>query len=862
MSAISPPNVPEPRGLADAGYRALVEQIPAVTYIEALSPSNRVLYISPQVEELTGYPASMWTDRPNFWAETLLHPEDRDRVMSICHDPVTETTGFYGCEFRLVRVDGSIRWVRDAAVLVRSADGRPLFWRGVLFDITELKTAEEAVRSSETKYRALVEQLPAVVYIDSNEPDPRNLYISPSVERISGYPVRSYLTEQDLWPRCIHPDDHDRVMGQWRQAIDRHDPFTSEYRVVRPDGSAVWVRDSSTPIRDEHDDVLFWQGVVLDIDARMRAEQALSRSESRYRALVEGIPAVIYEMGPDDERRTLYVSPHVENILGYSRGEWLDQPDIWIELLHPDDRELVLADYDSHNETGEPWSRDYRLIASDGRIVWVRDHAALVGDRSGLHRTWQGLLLDVTAEKASEEALRRSKDELEFRVIARTAELAEANEMMALEIGERKRVERRLRDAQERYRMLVERLPATIYVWDLALMVGFIDGEPSMAYTSPQIEQLVGFTIEEWHGTADFWLSRIHPHDRAKVDAAVEASSRTGEPFSVEYRYLAKDGSVVWVLDQSTLLLRDKKGQPRLFQGVMLDITARKNAEAEAIEAEARFRSLAESSNVMAYALQVRHDPSTRFLLDYVSPQIEGVLGYSPADLARDPDVWPSLVHPDDHAQVAQAFAHSMESNEPWNLEYRMFTADGEIRWVRSQGRVDGRDELGRPAMLHGILLDVTASRLELERLRSAERHFRTIVESMPAVAFVEVADPDLGDERILYVGPQAESVFGWSADDLVRETGYFDRMVHPDDAEWVTEASRRASASGDRWDQRYRVTGRDGNVRVIHSVAVVTESDQHGRPRVWHGVAINVTDAEPGLVDLPDLSDVLDDRL
>ena len=79
-------------------------------------------------------------------------------------------------------------------------------------------------------------------------------------------------------------------------------------------------------------------------------------SESRYRLLVEQIPAVVYEMDRDDERRTLYVSPHVEEILGYSRQEWLDQPDIWTELLHEDDREIELAAHDQHTETGEPWS--------------------------------------------------------------------------------------------------------------------------------------------------------------------------------------------------------------------------------------------------------------------------------------------------------------------------------------------------------------------------------------------------------------------------------------------------------------------------------------------------------------------------
>ena len=121
-----------------------------------------------------------------------------------------------------------------------------------------------------------------------------------------------------------------------------------------------------------------WQGVIVDLTAAKQAESDLRRSEQRYRALVEHVPAVVYEMGPDDERRTLFVSPHVEEILGYPPQEWLDQPDIWVELLHPDDREHELAAHDRHNETGEPWQREYRLIASDGR--------ARVGPRPGRAR--------------------------------------------------------------------------------------------------------------------------------------------------------------------------------------------------------------------------------------------------------------------------------------------------------------------------------------------------------------------------------------------------------------------------------------------------------------------------------------------
>src|SRR5204862_7778366 len=105
--------------------------------------------------------------------------------------------------------------------------------------------------------------------------------------------------------------------------------------------------------------------------------------DARYRELVEGIPAVVYETGLDHARRTLHASPHIEALFGYPRDEWLDQQDIWRELLHADDRELELAAHDLHSATGDPWSREYRLIAADGHVVWVRDQAVLLRDVEG-----------------------------------------------------------------------------------------------------------------------------------------------------------------------------------------------------------------------------------------------------------------------------------------------------------------------------------------------------------------------------------------------------------------------------------------------------------------------------------------------
>jgi PAS domain S-box-containing protein len=243
-----------------------------------------------------------------------------------------------------------------------------------------------------------------------------------------------------------------------------------------------------------------------------------STDEANYRALVENLPAVIYQVAPDDDRRTMYVSRHVETALGYSRGEWLDQPDIWMELLHPDDREPTLAAHDLHNETGRPWSREYRLIANDGREVWFRDVATLVARTpDGRPSTgWASSWTSPSSRRRSPSCARRATS-WSSRVAERTAELEEANALMALEIGERRRAESgpsrrraplpacspsRSRPSRTCGRRTARRTPSPAY------------------YTSPRIEQLLGYTVEEWHVTADFWISRLHPDDRHRVLAA------------------------------------------------------------------------------------------------------------------------------------------------------------------------------------------------------------------------------------------------------------------------------------------------------------------------------------------------------
>ena len=166
-------------------------------------------------------------------------------------------------------------------------------------------------------------------------------------------------------------------------------------------------------------------------------------------------------------------------------------------------------------------------------------------------------MLDITPQKQAEELLRLANDELEMRVLTRTTELEDANEMMDLEIGERRRAEDELRAAEERLRAVIEHLPGVVYTWRVPAPDD-TERTDILTYTSPQIEDLLGFTQEEWED-GRFWETRVHPHDRDRVLAATQRSRDTGVIFDEEYRYLAKDGRVVWVLDRAALLLATMK---------------------------------------------------------------------------------------------------------------------------------------------------------------------------------------------------------------------------------------------------------------------------------------------------------------
>jgi PAS domain S-box-containing protein len=263
-----------------------------------------------------------------------------------------------------------------------------------------------------------------------------------------------------------------------------------------------------------------------------------------YRTLVEQIPCITYTEVHDRTttkgQRTTYVSPQAARILGYSPGEFLADPELWRAIRHPADRAKVLAAERAAEVTHQPFHAEYRMIASDGRMLWFRDDAVVVEDEQSGGTYWQGVMFDISAEKqAAEQAT----------------------------------------EAELRYRSLVETLPATVFIDEL-------DEHATNIYTSPQTLEMFGYPPHDWKDIPDLWTRLIHPEDLDRILASQRRYKDGGEEgrFDEEYRILARNGGVVWVRDIA-MVVRDEEGTPLFSQGFFLDITKQKEAEQELLGA-------------------------------------------------------------------------------------------------------------------------------------------------------------------------------------------------------------------------------------------------------------------------------------
>jgi PAS domain S-box-containing protein len=361
------------------------------------------------------------------------------------------------------------------------------------------------------RMRAVLESMPwGFMALDA---DYRITYLNPEAARLMGRHRSDVLGRR---PTQEFPDlEGTPIIVEGRRAREegRHVEFVGHYE---PFGA--WIHVHVFP---EEDGLFVF---FRDVTPERQAQNSLRETEARFRALVEEVPAIVYTDTADQSFQTLYVSPQIEEILGFGQEEWKADPGLWEQQLHAEDRDRIVQETRAWLETGMGDPHEYRMIRSDGRVVWIHDRAVLVRDEEGAPTVVQGLMFDVTEQKASEA---------------------------------------RLRDSEERYRLLFEANPLPMWVFDLETF-------QFLAVNDAAVEHY-GYSREEF-------LSRTILDIRPEEDAPkVRASMNTPGVHTGEiWRHIRKDGSTIMV-EVSTRPIEFAGRQARLT--LANDVTARLRAE-------------------------------------------------------------------------------------------------------------------------------------------------------------------------------------------------------------------------------------------------------------------------------------------
>ncbi len=564
--------------------------------------------------------------------DSLTHPEDVPGIAERIADCLAGRTIMFESEHRMRHRAGHWVWVLGRGkVTFTSPDGKQKRISGTLKDISARKRAEQELRDSEEKYRALVEQsVLGLIIVQDDAP----VYANPVIRNVTGYSPEEFLAlGAEGMIATVHPDDRDRIRAVMQDRIEGHAiSKDDEFRVVGKDNTARWVlaRGIQITYRGRPAE----QVTYFDITERKTAEHALRESEQRLAASQR--LAKLGDVSLDIGTGKVTWSQGMYDLLQYDPSVEIDGA-INTQIHYPDDRGRLkkwLQDALASGEQEIP-PIEYRLIRKDGNVLIV-------------HTSGEIERIDGKPVRAF---------------------------VTLQDITERTQAEKALRESEEKYRNLVEQ----------SLQGLTIIQNGRHVYANQAMLEIWGYEAGEYFSMGpENLFAGVHPDDREKVVAiatgTLEGQNRTG---SVEFRFVRRDGGIRWILGNGSRITYN--GQPAT-QVVFFDLTNHKLAEKALRESEDRYRKLVEIS---PNGILLHRDGK----IIYANSTMAQLLGVEKPEDLRGGEVF-DLIHPAYREAVRNNIARDLSGESSPFTELQLIRSDGTTVFAEGQGVgtvIDGR---------------------------------------------------------------------------------------------------------------------------------------------------------------------------
>ncbi len=733
---------------------------------------------------------------------------------------VLETGKPYQTQFAWDSVDGRVvlDWMLTPEF---SEDGTVRSVLGVARDITQLKTAEEeqlkkneeltaayeqisateeelrqqyeeitdvqqALRESETRYREFFTVSRDSVF--STSPEGRWIDFNDAILEMFGYESREEMFEVPV--PSIYADPEER--SAFIRIIER-DGYVKEYptQLKQKDGTVIDTLITAVLVRNPDGSLKAFIGTIRDVTVRKQAEEALRKSEERYRSLFEGVPMGLYRTTPSGQ--ILDINSALVHLLGYPNRESLLAVSVSDIYMDPGDRNrwLTLIEREGIGRDFEVQFRKY-----DGTIIWVRDTGEAIRNDSGRVIYYNGNVEDITDRKRAEDALREN---------------------------------------EESYRTVFENTGTATVVVDESNII-------SLANT--EFGKLSGFSKDDIEGKKS-WTEFVVKEDLERMLAQhrLRRQNREKALTHYEFRFVTKSGDIRDIYLTIDVIPGTKKSVASL-----MDISDRKRAEEALRESEQKFHAMADFTVDWEYWLA----PDGSFV--YISPSCEVITGYSPGEFIAHPLLLAKIVYPDDTPSYSDHISKVHGCSHIGNLDLRIVRKDGKIHWIShicrpvngGDGtylgqRVSNRDITDRKRVEEELLKnteelyaaneeletsyeEITATEEELRQtldqltrnernLRESEEKYRTIFENT-GTATVVIDESN----SISLANTEFAHLSGFSKDDIEGKKSWTEFVVKEDLERMLAQHRlRRQNQVKALTHYEFRFVTRSGDIRNIH---------------------------------------------
>lgn len=532
---------------------------------------------------------------------------------------------------------------------------------------------QQALTESEEKFRIFAAA--TFDWEDWLDPDNRFIYISPSCERITGYPPEAFYKDPQLLGNIIHPDDKDlflqhrhQIMGSKAQSCE------ATLRIIRSDGETRWIGHVCQAVITQNGEYIGRRGSNRDITAEVLAQEALAASQLRYQNLFNSVSDAIFlhEMNPDGPGKFIDVNEEACRRLQYTKEEFLEMTPL--HIVHPD---ALAAIPDTLAAIPEIVKKLWETGITTFRSIHVRKDGTEIPVESSVHLfKWDGR--DV--------ALSVSRD-----------------------ITGRIEAENQLRQRKELLEKILETIP---------VMVASFDKETQLVWVNRQCEQTLGWKLEEFLDTNIY--QKLYP-DQEYRDQVMKWISNA-ESIWKDFKTRRRDGQV---LDTTWAVVPLSDGTS---VAIGLDITERIRAEEALRQSQERLKLALIGGNLGLWDWNME----TNFV--GMNERWAAMIGYKLDEIEPHLDSWKSRVHPDDSPKVMEALnAHLRGEADLYESEHRIRTKSGDWIWVLDRGKVVERDANGKPKRAAGTHLDITARKKAEEKLFL----FYTAIEQLPDIVII-----------------------------------------------------------------------------------------------------------------------------